>query len=278
MPNKAKVTELRRHLAQGLQRQLLHGALLVLSDRDNPVRAHLFAAALRELFGLTLETLAPDEEIKSCEWYEQAENTSGPTRRQRAIYAMRGGLPDDYLREELDIDPSALHADIGKAFSELNKRTHVRPDTQLRKTDEIEAFADEQVAALLGVFEEMDRLRGRLARAIEVSLQDEAIEGLMRETIGSLDEISGHYSIESVDVSNTKVVGIDANFVRYHVSGTVDVQLNWGSRSDGASMEISFPFECESAAPVDDPKDFDGEMTLPSVDTSSWFGNDIDYE
>lgn len=177
----------------------------------------------------------------------------------------------------MDIDPAGLQSDIGKAFLDLNKRTHVRPDTHLEKLEEIEAFANAQIEALLEIFRQIDELRTRPALALESNLEEEAIEGLMRETIVSLDEISAQYAIESVYVERTKVTGIDADFVRYHVSGSVDVQLNWGgSGDDGASMDIAFPFECESAAFVDDPKDFVSDMTMPAVGTSSWFGNDID--
>lgn len=274
MPDQAKTDELRKMLTHGLQRSLLHGALMVVNDRRNPVRAHLFAAGLRELFTLTLDILAPDDDVKKCSWFVEEPGTNRPTRRQRAIYATRGGLADDYLRDELEIDPATLQTDINKAFADLNKRTHVRPDTHLKKPAEIEAFANAQIDALVEIFRQIDELRTRLARALETSLENEAIEGLMRETILSLDEISAQYAIESVWVDKTKVTGIDVNFVHYHVSGSVDVQLNWGpSGEDGASMNQSFPFACETAAFVDDPKEFVSDMTNPMVDTSSWFGH-----
>jgi hypothetical protein len=54
---------------------------------------------MRELFGYTLQTLAPDENFTECEWFEPEPGTKGPTRRQRAKYATQGGLSDDYIAE-----------------------------------------------------------------------------------------------------------------------------------------------------------------------------------
>ena len=276
MPDNEKLEELRSRLSPGLQRELLDGAGLVLAQTNNPVRAHLFAAGLRELFGLTLETLAPDDSVTKCDWYEPVPNTSGPTRRQRALYATRGGLSDEFIREKLDIDLDELHTGIGKAFLDLNKRTHVRLDTHLSKPDEIEAFANEQVAALLDIFQTMDELRARLTDAIEESLHDEAVESMINETILSLDEISAKYAIEGVWVSGTEVTSIDTEFVRYEMEGSVDVQLNWGDRRDGASIDKSFPFKCEAAASVEDPTAFISDMTSVSIDTRGWYGNDVE--
>jgi hypothetical protein len=205
MPSAALVQKIRQHLPDDFHRQLLDGSLQVLGQVNNPVRAHLFAAGLRELFGLTLETLAPDDMVRKCAWFEQAKDTAGPTRRQRALYATRGGLHDEFLRDDLDIDPEELHEDLGKSFAELHKRTHVRPETLLVDPVEIEAFAERAIGALVDIFETINDFRKQLVDAIEQHLQREAMDALVRETIGNLDELAGHHSIEAVDTDRTRV-------------------------------------------------------------------------
>jgi len=276
MPNETLVNDLRGRLPDDFHRQLLDGSLHVLGQFDNPVRAHLFAAGLRELFGLSLETLGPDEMVSKCSWFEQMKDTAGPTRRQRALYATRGGLHNEFLRNELQIDPEELHEGLGKAFAELNKRTHVRPETLMVDPVEIETFAERAIGALDDVFESISALRKQLVEAIEQHLQREAMEALIHETIGSLDELAGHHSIEVVYTDRMHVLDIDAEIIRYEASGTIDVELRWGSGSDfrnddGATLNENLPFRCETAAPVDQPYSFYSELTAVIVDTSKWY-------
>jgi hypothetical protein len=242
------------------------------------VRAHLFAAGIRELFGLSLETLARDDMVRKCAWFEQVKDTSGPTRHQRALYATRGGLHDAFLRDELDLDPEEFHAGLGKAFSELNKRTHVRPDTLVVEPSEIEAFAERAIRALSDVFISIRDFRRTLVTSIEQRLEREIVEAFVRETIASLDELAGHYFIDVVYTDHIRVLEIGAEIVRYQANGTVAVELQWGSGSDlrnddGATLRDAFPFTCEIAAPVDQPYRFDNELTEVIVNTSDWYGD-----
>ncbi|MBO0733108.1 MAG: hypothetical protein J2P49_02060 [Methylocapsa sp.] len=116
------------------------------------MRGHLFAAGLRELFALSLETLAPEDMVRNCAWFEQAMDTTRVTRRQRALYATFGGLLDNFLKDELGIDPDEPHNGLGMALEELNKRTHVRPGTLMEAPAKIEAFAERVIRALNDVF------------------------------------------------------------------------------------------------------------------------------
>jgi hypothetical protein len=281
MHNERIVQELRTHLPDDFHRQLLDGSLQVLGQIDNPVRAHLFAAGLRELFGLSLETLAPDSMVRKCGWFKQMKDTAGPTRRQRALYATRGGLDDEFLRDELHLDPEDLHRGLGNAFAELHKRTHVRPETLMINSTEIEAFAKRAINALNEVFGSIRAFRKQLVDAIEEHLQREAMAALIRETILSLDELAGHHSIEAVYTDWMRVVDIDAETIRYEAGGTVDVELQWGSSSDfrngdGAILSESFPFKCDTAAPASQPYNFYGELTNVTVDTGKWYEGLID--
>ena len=66
---------------------IVQGALRFVADAENPIRLNLFAAAIGELYGHTLDRLAPDAEVEACVWFEFEKDQSKPTRRQRAKYA-----------------------------------------------------------------------------------------------------------------------------------------------------------------------------------------------
>jgi hypothetical protein len=275
MPTEALIQELRERLPDDFHRQLLDGSLMVLRQSENPVRGHLFAAGLRELFALSLEVQAPENMVSKCEWFKPEANARGPTRRQRALYATRGGLADDFLRDELHIDPEELHSGLAKAFDELHKRTHVRPATLIIDPCEIEDFAERAIDTLNNLFGTIRNFRRRLIGAIEEHLQDEAMDALLRETIASVDLPASHHSIEEVYVDAMHVVDIDAEIIRYEASGKVYVELQWGSSSDfrnvdGLAADVSFPFTCTTAAPVDDPYNFYTQLTEVGVDTRGW--------
>lgn len=77
-------------LPDQFSRDLLVGSLMVANDHNNPVRFHLAAAGLRELFGHILHADAPDDEVRACSWFKQEPNTNTVTRRQKAIYSTQG--------------------------------------------------------------------------------------------------------------------------------------------------------------------------------------------
>jgi Predicted pPIWI-associating nuclease len=126
MPNEALLQSLRHRLPDQFSHDALNGALHVLGQADNKMRAHQFASTLRELIGHVLGVLAPTAEVMHCSWFKQDKGVPGPTRRQRALYTCRGGLTDAFLKDILKLKPGDLHRQFSDAFQELNKRTHVK--------------------------------------------------------------------------------------------------------------------------------------------------------
>jgi hypothetical protein len=279
MPDDDQLENLRERLPDDFSVQMLKGSLLVLSQPDNAMRAHQFASTHRELIAHVLEAMAPTADVIRCSWFKQAEDVDGPTRRQRALYTCRGGLPDSFLKEKLKLDPRHLHADFGNAFQELNKRVHVRPDTVLSDADEIEEFADNVVASLNGVFDTIDDVRNTVIDAIARELHGEAMSAFIEQTIDELGEISGHYTVDIVWIDEAEVLSLDADTIKYLVRGNVEVTLLYGSSSDrakdnGAEIDESFPYECRTVAPASDPTKFDSAETEMKVDTRGWFGEE----
>jgi hypothetical protein len=267
--------ELRSKLIDDFSAQVLTGALSVVAVPSNPIRLNQFAAAMRELFGYTLHALAPDTAVAKCEWFRPEPRTNGPTRRQRAKYATQGGLSDDYI-EEIGVDVKHLHEAAIKALDEMNKYTHVRPGMIVDDPHAIAVFVDGAMHALLGLFASFAECRSRVLDALSKEIDDRAVDALITETIQSVDELATHHCVEEVCVEQTRVVSLTHDEIHIKATGTLSVELQWGSnsdlrRGDGATLDDSFPFEVTMRSPIDDISTFyDVEYC---VDTSEWFGD-----
>jgi hypothetical protein len=272
MPNDAFVQSARSRLPDDAHVQMFDDALAALAG-DNRQRAQHFAVTMRELFGHVLSSRVSDEEVRRCVWYKQEEGTRGPTRRQRALYLSRGGLSDDFLRNILKLDPDEFHQELKAAFDDLSTKTHVRPNSAPTDAARIEEFADFAISAFAEVFDAIDDVRYQIEQAIAPSLQNEAASTFISETIDELDIIAGRYTTEGVLFDETGVLEIGSKFISYRVTGTVDVQLHYGGKSDPVQIDENFPFTCTIVAKVSEPFSFLGEMTKMEVDTSSWHGD-----
>jgi hypothetical protein len=272
MPNDALVQSVRRRLPDDDHAQMLDSALLALAG-DNKLRAQHFAVTMRELFGHLLSSQVTDEEVRQCSWYKQEEGTRGPTRRQRALYLSRGGLSDDFIQNTLTLDPEGFDQEIGRAFNELSKNTHARPNTAPTEPAKIEEFADRVISCFDEMFDVIADVRHEIESRIELRLQDETASTFIRETIENLDIIAGNYTTEGVLFDETAVLEIGSEFIRYRVTGSVDVELQYGGKSDPVQIDQTFPFTCTIAAKVSDPFNFLSDMTAMEVDTSSWHGD-----
>ncbi|HTU93941.1 MAG TPA: hypothetical protein VMF69_27930 [Gemmataceae bacterium] len=256
-------------------RLVVHGALRVIADRQNPIRLHLFAAAIRELFGHTLHRLAPDDEVKACSWFSFEKGQNKPTRRQRAKYATQGGLGDRFI-SAAGVDVEHLHDAAIDAVNELSNYTHVQEGSVVSDSAEIDAFVEKAFGALLGLFESFAECRSKIQEAIFSHVHEETISGALSETIQSLDEIATHHSVEYVWVDEVQVERITHDTVHFVVRGSVEAEMQWGSnsdvrRGDGAEMDLSFPFRATMWSFAEDITDFHDTEVV--VDTRSWWEN-----
>ncbi|MGQ3230501.1 MAG: hypothetical protein ACT6R2_16615 [Blastomonas fulva] len=262
--------------------RVIRGAGRVLADRENPLRLNLFAAASRMLLEHLMGTLAPIEQVEACWWYAPQPDTFKPTRAQRIRFCLRGGLSDEFVRDELSIDPKPMEASLVRAYSELSKHVHGRFETVVDDPAEQDAEAKKIVIAIGAFLSGYWDARTQLLDPLAESLDSEAVDALLSETILNVDELASHHSVEDVYVHETKIESIGAEWVRYRTTGSVDVVLQWGSNSDlrngdGAESEQTFPFVCTFEVPVERPHDITDAEVQWGVDTSSWtdlFNND----
>jgi Predicted pPIWI-associating nuclease len=105
-----------------------------------------------------------------CRWYAPVPKTNGPTRDQRAKYAVQGGLPDEALSELRDqiLD---IRKDVLKWFEKLNSFTHLRPRTTITKAKKIEELAANILSVFSGLLQPIFFLPNRNLRSARVTFR-----------------------------------------------------------------------------------------------------------
>jgi hypothetical protein len=256
-------------------RSAIAGAQHALADMANPLRLNFFSTAMRILFEHMIGTLAPVEEVKQSKWFVAERPDNVPTRWQRIVFAIQGGMTDSFVKGSLQIDTMPLRQKLIKAVDNLSKHVHGREDTIIEGNDEQDAAASAAIEALGTFLDTYHECRSTILDAISEELDDAAVDALITDTILEVDELATHHSVDEVYVGDTSVQSIGADFITYRATGTVAVTLQWGSnsdlrRGDGAEAGLSFPFRCDIEVSLDDPLDVASGETDYAVDVSSW--------
>lgn len=197
---------------------------------------------------------------------------------QRQRYVIQGGLDDSYVREELKLDIDSLRSQLEAAVKTLNRATHLRAKTVVGDTQGVEALAQQALSALSTLLDAIEHCRLEMMMAVTEAVADEATEEILGETIQAIDQLAAHHSIEEVYVDDVKTTRIDAHFVWYRATGSINAELQWGSnsdlrRGDGATLGHTFRFVCDIPALVDTPKIFETSMISLGVDDGGWRDN-----
>ncbi len=256
-------------------RTVLLGALRVVDDDQNPIRGNLFASAIREVLTHMLHELAPDDDVKRCDWFSAETEDERPTRAQRQRYVIQGGLSDRYVTDTLQLDVNDLCRQLADSVKALHKTTHLRPGTVVYDAVAVDSLAENTLSSLAALLDAIDHCRQEMMKAVTEAVVDEATNKVLSGTIQTIDELATHHSIEDVYVNDIETVNIDAYHVWYRATGTIDAELQWGSnsdfrRGDGARLTHSFPFVCDIPAPVEAPDCFDSSMIDLRVSDGGW--------
>lgn len=276
--------ELRPLLLTDFQRDLFDASLLSLIAADNPLRLTNFSAGFRELVRHVLCHLAPDDEIKLCSWYTPEQNSStGVTRAHRVSFFIHGGIAPEFAEEMLNIDVLGERKSLIKAVDALSKFTHVNPETFNPAAGDVYAFATSACHALSGLLKAANDARAELVDAVSEYVDDEIVYAVMSETVMAVDDIASHHSIEEVDFSGVEVVRIGAKYIEFIASGTLGVELQWGSnsdlrRGDGALMRESFPLTLRLTSSVEEPTAISAVEDSLEVNTLGWHNEYLDQE
>jgi hypothetical protein len=257
-------------LPDQFSRDLLAGSLMVANDHNNPVRLHLAAAGLRELFGHVLHSDAPDENVRECSWFKQDPNTKTVTRRQKAIYATQGGL-SDALVEHLGLNVDDLHRAAIRSIEALNKATHVRPETLVNDEASIKAFIGDALRALDGLISSFSQGRNAVKAALVDDVYRAMSDALIERTFDDIDVLAGKgYEIDPwIDDAEIEVEALLSQVIVVRFSGIAHVTLHYGSKHDAAEIEHDFPFWLRFEAPVHKPADL--ALVGHHFDDTSWY-------
>lgn len=256
--------------------KLLKGVMRVARDTSNPIRGNLAASGLREVVGHVLHGLAPDEEVRRCVWFEQAKDTKGVTRRQRASYIVHAGLPEAFVEETLSLEVREEVQPLLDALSALNKATHVRAETIVNKGRDVRVMIQSVFLGVLNLLEAAQTARETMKHAMAEVMQEAVFDNLISETIQELDELSTHTLVEGHVIDTVEVHEMNASTIHYHVTGEVEVERQYGSNSDvkkdlGFRQDASYPYTAIVTSHAAKPLDIGGRDVTLNVDNSSFF-------
>jgi hypothetical protein len=255
---------------------VIDGAERALADEANPLRLNFFSTAMRILFEHMMDTLAPNDQVIQCQWFKREEGKRDkPSRSERILFAIQGGLSEEFVREELHIDTSPLRSRLLSAIDELSKHIHGRVNTIIVDARAQDKIAAATVAAMGAFIDAMRECRTAVLEPIAEALDEAAVDALITDTIVEIDELASHHSVEEVYVHDVIVQSIGAHTVTYRAKGAVSVVLQWGSnsdvrRGDGIELPQSFPFYCDIGVDLSEPWDLRGAETNYGVDTGDW--------
>jgi len=254
---------------------VLEGSFRVARDLDNPIRGNLCAAGLREAFGHILHGLSPDADVRACHWFVQARDTRTVTRQQRVSYIAHAGLSPDYVESVLGLDPRVYRAPIAEAVDEMNRRAHVRSNTVLLDDGEIRDLAEGVLHAIGQLLDAVPECRSAVEEKLQAEINRAVFDEAIKTAHPDLDELSTHTMVEEVHTEEVTVVDLGIERIKFAVSGSIYVSLNYGSSSDfrngdGASMSDNYPFKTTLSSSVEDPSAIDQVAEL-EVDNSSFY-------
>jgi len=270
-----RIIALKTRAADDYSQACLEGARRALTDHDNPLRLNFFATAMRILFEHMMETLAPNDDVARTSWFKPEQKSGKPTRGQRVVYAIQGGLTETFVTQELRVDPRPLRKRLLEAFDACSNRVHEREHNVIADPGEQDAVAEAILAALASLFDAIRDCRAAVVEPIAETLDEAAVDALLSETILEVDELATHHSIQEVYVDKTIVHAIGPDTITYRSTGSVDVILQFGSNSDirndmGAEIEQSFPFACDIEVPLSEPWNLEWAEPRYGVDVSKW--------
>jgi hypothetical protein len=234
---------------------------------------------MRMLFEHMMDALAPIADVARCSWYKVETQNGKPSRKQRVMFAIQGGLSPTFVRKTLKIDAAPFQKRLVAAVDDLSRQVHGREVTLVVEASDQDAFIGTTIGAVTEFLVAIRDCRSAILDPIAEALDDEAVNALVSETLAEVDELATHHSIEDIDLENTQVHSIGPETITYRAIGTISVGLQWGSNADvrngdGAELDESFPFHVDFELPLHELWDISYAETNYCVDTSSWCADD----
>lgn len=265
-------------LEKDFHKEILLSSIEILKSPNITTKFSNFATNLRELTRELFHTLAPDEEVKNCEWYEKetSEGTSDITRVQRMIYAIKGGLSNEFIENELEIDFEKQIIKFKKVISILNKYTHINEKVYYREEKTGYEMVKNTLVALDHFLATIEHTRIMIISELETNIYDSVSSALSEDVINEIDILATHYWVEGVWVNDIDITHITSRYIDVDVTGSVDIHHQYGSdgdfrRGNGVRNESSYPLYLTIKLDIDDPLEVKINPDDITVDNSSFF-------
>lgn len=271
------INEIEKRLPGNFEKDLFLSALDNLKDNNNALRFNNFSYAMRELTRHILHRLAPDISVLKCSWYKnETDKLNGITRKQRAIYAVQGGLEDSYVGNVLGLKVSEIHKNLIRSINKLSKFTHIEPKTFDLPENEVNKLVEETICSVYAFLQLINECKDLIIKGLWEQIDQTVVEEIVSETIQSLDELATHHYIDESYIDSIVIYCIDHEHIQFRAIGTVSCELQYGSnsdfrRGDGVKLSESFPFNCELNSSVKHPSNVESIEGSLDVDTDSWY-------
>jgi hypothetical protein len=198
------------------------------------------------------------------------------TRGQRVSYAVRGGLDDAFVEDELGIDVDQMRKEFLKALDRLSKFTHIEPAVFGVDDATLETVTAESLEAFISLFETIAKCRAGVEEAVEEEVRSALHDELLRTAVSELDELATHYRVEDATVDTISVKSLDESQIVFSIIGSVYCRFQYGSSSDvrnddGVITFDSYPLTCDFTADAKHPREVTARNDTLAVDNSSFY-------
>lgn len=198
----------------GFSHWAIEGARRALVEIDNPLRLNFFAFGMRILLEHTMDTLSPNGEVVRSSWFRSEKPDGKPTRKQRVVFAIQGGLSEALVRHKLKLDPIPLRRRLLATYDSLNKHVHGREETAIWGRRDQNIAAGALLAAVAAFFEAVQDCRAAVVNPIVDCLDEASVDALLSNKIRSVEELTNYYSVDVVDVKSVEVQAIRSDVIR----------------------------------------------------------------
>jgi hypothetical protein len=230
--------------------------------------------------------LAPDENVKECDWFEVITENGLPTRTQRIKYAIQGGISDEIL-DDLGLDSAKINEEvksIKKTIDSLSKYTHINPESFDLIDDEIDNMSTKVLTEFKTFAERIESYRDDLRQFLDGKIEEHMIDGVISNFYENVDMLAPHHSIKYSEITEYHIIEINQCSIIVEVFGDIHFTLEYGSRKerregDGLDLHETFPFETKIIYEIS--SDFPSnkyEIEDFDVDTEEWYGDITDEE
>ncbi|SEM12438.1 hypothetical protein SAMN04487786_1078 [Paenisporosarcina quisquiliarum] len=265
-------------LEKDFHKDILESSVAVLTAPNVKTKFSNFATNIRELTRELFYTLAPDDEVKKCDWYEKEtpEGKADITRLQRMIFAIKGGLSNDFIEDELNFDFENATSALNKVIQDLNKYTHINEKVYYRSDETGFEMVQKTLISLECFLKTIEDVRSIITEKLEELIYDSVSNALTDDILNEIDIIATHYWIEGAWVDEINIQGITSSYISVEVTGSVDVKHQYGSdgdfrRGDGVHYENSYPLSLSLILDVDDPLEISINTDDINIDNSNFF-------